>query len=194
MQLDTNLDASAAVGDNFSTPISVYDSLGVSHTLTFQFTKTGANAWSYNATIPAADVGATGAPVSVSTGTLTFDGNGVLTAPTANVSGIGVTGLVDGAANMTLNWNLFDANNNPLVTQVASASTTTNTSQDGYSSGTLLNFNRVTPYDVCHLQGVQTAAEELRFALCREYLWTRLSGPQQLDLLFKLEVRQTPPA
>lgn len=141
LQLDTNLDASAAVGNTFSTPIAVYDSLGVSHTLTFQFTKTAANTWSYNATIPAADVGATGAPVGISTGSLTFNGNGVLTAPAANVSGIAVTGLADGAGNMTLSWNLFDANNNPLVSQVASPSTTTSTTQDGYSSGTLLNFN-----------------------------------------------------
>ena len=141
LQLDTNLDASAAVGNTFSTPIAVYDSLGVSHTLTFQFTKTAANTWSYNATIPAADVGATGAPVGISTGNLTFNGNGVLTAPAANVSGIAVTGLADGAGNMNLSWNLFDANNNPLVSQVASPSTTTSTTQDGYSSGTLLNFN-----------------------------------------------------
>jgi flagellar hook protein FlgE len=141
LQMNTNLDASAAVGTNFSTPISVYDSLGVSHVLTFQFTKTGANAWSYNATIPAADLGATGAPVSVANGNLTFNGNGVLTAPAANVTGIAVNGLADGATNLSLTWNLFDTNNNPLLTQVASPSTTTNTSQDGYSSGTLLNFN-----------------------------------------------------
>jgi flagellar hook protein FlgE len=141
LQMNTNLDASAAVGDNFSTPISVYDSLGVSHTLTFQFTKTAANTWSYNATIPAADVGAVGAPVNIATGTLAFNSNGVLTTPAANVAGIAVAGLADGATNMNFAWNLFDANNNPLISQVASASTTTNTAQDGYSSGTLLNFN-----------------------------------------------------
>jgi flagellar hook protein FlgE len=140
-QMTTNLDASASVGTNFSTPISVYDSLGVSHVVTFQFTKTGANAWSYNATVPAADVGATGAPVSVSTGNLTFDSNGVLTAPAANITGIAVTGLADGASNMALNWNLYDTTNSPLITQVASPSTTNATTQDGYSSGTLLNFN-----------------------------------------------------
>jgi len=141
LQMTSNLDASAAVGATFSTPISVYDSLGVSHVVTFQFTKTGANAWSYNATIPAADIGATGAPVGISTGNLTFNGNGALTAPAANIAGIAVNGLADGASNLALTWNLFDANNNPLITQVASPSTTTGTSQNGYSSGTLLNFN-----------------------------------------------------
>jgi flagellar hook protein FlgE len=121
--------------------MSVYDSLGVSHIVTFQFTKTAANAWSYNATVPATDVGQTGAPVSVSTGNVTFDGNGVLTSPTADVTGINITGLADGATDMSLTWNLYDANNNPKLTQVASASTTSTTFQDGYASGTLLNFN-----------------------------------------------------
>jgi flagellar hook protein FlgE len=139
--MSTNLDASAATGSTFSTPLSVFDSLGVSHILTFQFTKTAANAWSYNATIAAAEVGQAGAGVSIATGNLTFDGNGVLTSPTANVSGIAVTGLADGASDINFNWNLFDTNTNPLLTQVASASTTSTTFQDGYASGTLLNFN-----------------------------------------------------
>jgi len=40
---------------------------------------------------------------------------------------------------------------------------------------------------------VQSGATELRFARCREYLWVRLSGlPQPLDLLFRLEVPQSP--
>lgn len=141
LRMNTNLDASANVGDTFSTPIAVYDSLGVSHTITFQFTKTAANTWSYNGSIPAADVGATGAPVNVATGTLTFNGNGVLTTPAANITGIAVTGLADGATDMNFGWNLYDANNNPLISQVSSASTTTSTGQDGYSSGTLLSFN-----------------------------------------------------
>jgi flagellar hook protein FlgE len=141
LQMTSNLDASAAVGATFSTPMSVFDTLGVSHILTFQFTKTGANNWSYNATIAAPEVGQTGAPVSIATGNVTFDGNGVLTSPAGNVTGIAVTGLADGATDMNLNWNLYDKNNNPLLTQVASASTTSTTFQDGYASGTLLNFN-----------------------------------------------------
>src|SRR5208337_1735763 len=46
----------------FSTPITVYDSLGNSHVLTFNFTKSAAGDWNYQITIPAADVGATGSP------------------------------------------------------------------------------------------------------------------------------------
>ena len=51
LQTQTNLDASAAVGTSFSTPITVFDSLGTSHVVTYQFTKTASNAWSYQISI-----------------------------------------------------------------------------------------------------------------------------------------------
>src|SRR5919204_2718191 len=41
---------------NFSTSMSVYDSLGISHLLTVYFTKTAANTWAYNVTAPSADI------------------------------------------------------------------------------------------------------------------------------------------
>ena len=46
----------------FSDSIMVYDSLGNSHVLSFNFTKSSAGDWNYQITIPAADVGATGNP------------------------------------------------------------------------------------------------------------------------------------
>lgn len=138
--LTLNLDSGAAVGGSFSTSVAVYDSLGASHILTYNFTKTAANNWSYNITIPAADVGGTGAPVTVTTGTLTFNGSGQLTAPAANVAGITVNGLSDGANNLTFSWNLFDSTGAGVVTQVAGPSATSTTTQDGYSSGTLESY------------------------------------------------------
>lgn len=56
VQLRTNLDASAAVGTKYSTPVTVYDSLGTAHVLAFNFAKTGANAWSYNVSLNTADL------------------------------------------------------------------------------------------------------------------------------------------
>ncbi len=142
MQMTANLDATAADGTTFSAPpLMVYDSLGVSHLLTFQFTKTAGNAWSYQVTIPAADVGQTGNPVVVNSGNLTFDSNGNLTSPAANVTGIAVSGLADGAANMNVTWDLYDTSGNPLLTQVASQSALSSTNQNGYSSGTLMSFS-----------------------------------------------------
>ena len=47
-QMNTNLDATAAVGASYSAPITVYDSLGESHTLTVSYVNTAANAWTYS--------------------------------------------------------------------------------------------------------------------------------------------------
>ncbi|HUM04059.1 MAG TPA: flagellar hook protein FlgE [Terriglobales bacterium] len=141
MQMTANLDASADVGTVFSTPLTVYDSLGVSHVLTFNYTKTGPNAWSYEVTIPAADVGGTGNPVQVSTGNLTFSDTGILTSPTGNVTGITINNLASGAAPMNVTWNLYDVNNNPLMSQFATPSSTSATYQDGYGAGNLLGFS-----------------------------------------------------
>jgi flagellar hook protein FlgE len=140
VQLSLNLDSGTAVNGTFSTSVAVFDSLGASHVLTYNFTKTAANSWNYAITIPAADVGATGAPVTIQSGTLTFNGAGQLTAPAANVGGITVNNLADGANPLTFSWNLLDANGNGVVTQVSGPSATSTTIQDGFASGTLVNF------------------------------------------------------
>lgn len=139
MRLHLNLDARADVGQSFNTPASVFDSLGASHTLNVTFTKTGENTWDYAITVPAADVGATGSAMTVKTGTLVFDGDGKLTSPAANVSGINVSNLSDGATDLGFSWELFSGTS-PLITQVASESSTAATEQDGFKSGTLLSF------------------------------------------------------
>jgi flagellar hook protein FlgE len=126
----------------YSTPVSIYDSLGNSHAVEFNFAKTGGNAWSYQITLPAADVGQTGNPVVLSSGTLTFSESGVLTAPSSNIASITLpsgASLADGAKALNFSWNLFDSSTAPLVTQVAGASTSS-TQQDGYKAGTLQDF------------------------------------------------------
>jgi flagellar hook protein FlgE len=144
VQLTTNLNAEADVGDTFSTPVTVYDSLGASHTLNFTFTNTGPEAWTYSVTIPAADVGATGNPVQIATGNLAFNSSGNLITPAANVTGITVgppatAALADGASNLSFTWQLY-SNGTPLLTQLASPSSTSSTNQNGAGSGSLVNF------------------------------------------------------
>ncbi len=139
--MDTNLDAGAASGDQFSTPITVYDTLGTSHTLTATFTNTGANTWSYNLAIPSADVNGTGTNTSVATGTLTFNADGNLTSPTGPITGINITGLADGASPMSLTWNLSGANGASTITQQDATSATSSTSQNGYGVGTLTGYS-----------------------------------------------------
>jgi flagellar hook protein FlgE len=150
--IGTNLNAAATVGgtdSTYSTPVTIFDSLGTSHTLTFTFTKTAANTWSYSLSIPPADLNPiAGVPQSgiLATGTLTFDGSGNLIGPVdgsgnlTNIDGIKATSLADGAKDLTFNWDLLNGTT-PVVTQVSAPSATSSTQQDGASSGTLTNFS-----------------------------------------------------
>jgi flagellar hook protein FlgE len=136
MSMTANLDAGAAAGTVVPAQITVYDSLGVSHVATVDFTAQGNGAWTYNISLPAGD--ATGGQNL--TGTLQFDANGNLTAPAANVPGIQFTGLSDGASNLNITWDLYGSNNQPTITQVASASAVSATNQNGYASGEYSGF------------------------------------------------------
>ncbi len=135
--LTGNLSSTAAVGDTFSTPITLYDSLGTSHVATVTFTKSASDQWGYSVALPSDDE--TGTPVG-NTGTLTFDSSGNLTSPTSNVNGITFPGMADGSADMSLNWNLFNSAGNATLTQTSAASASSSTSQNGYASGTYQNF------------------------------------------------------
>src|SRR5271170_2562450 len=54
--LALNLNSATAIGGTFSTAVTAYDSLGGPQVLTYNFTKTAANTWTYAITVPAADV------------------------------------------------------------------------------------------------------------------------------------------
>jgi flagellar hook protein FlgE len=139
VQFGVNLDATTAAGTTFNAQTPIYDSLGNTHILTVTFTKSAtANTWGYSVAIPAADVTAP-APSVLATGTLSFTASGQLAATTTNVSAIPITGLADGAANMTFNWTGLAAPNQ-TITQFASAAGQGNATQDGFKSGTLTDF------------------------------------------------------
>ena len=140
--LSANLNSDGVVGQpsgTFSSPIQVVDSLGSTHTLTVTYTKTGPNAWSYNITIPGEDLssGKPGVPSSVAKGNLTFNAQGQLTAPAPpNPVAVAITGLADGAADLNVNWNLY-TNGASNITQFASASALSASSQDGIAAAQL---------------------------------------------------------
>ncbi|HUB17872.1 MAG TPA: flagellar hook-basal body complex protein [Acidobacteriaceae bacterium] len=243
MAMTANLDATAAAGTVVPAQVTIYDSLGVSHVATVDFTSQGGGVWNYNITLPdtltpatstatagtppvmtTADaytfsqagaaigtvdpstnltisgatasggtatisaptvtageslttyagalttalgnagitgvtVTATGNTLSIAgtgfstsgnvvqdpvstntTGSLTFDGNGNLTSPAGNLSGITFSGLADGATGLNMSWNLYGSNNQPTITQVASASAVSATTQNGYASGEYSGF------------------------------------------------------
>lgn len=139
ISFDLNLDAAGTAGPpaaTFSTSIEVYDSLGVSHVISVEFEKTAnPGEWGYSLSIPDADVTT---PVTPVTGTIEFDENGVLTSPdsaTASPS-ITVTGLNSGAADLSINWNLWDGPA-PRLTQYSQASAVAANAQDGFAASQL---------------------------------------------------------
>jgi flagellar hook protein FlgE len=137
---NTNLNSSGGVGSTFSTPITVYDSLGASQELTINYTNTATNTWSYNITLPGAATGVAN-PTTVASGTMTFNSSGQLTSPTGSITGINITGLADGAAPLKMTWNLNGTGTSPVITQADSASVTAATNQNGYGVGTLASYS-----------------------------------------------------
>jgi flagellar hook protein FlgE len=141
MTVSANLSATATPGTSFDVPVQVVDSLGNTQTLTVEFTNTAPGKWNEIVTIPGADVvgGMAGSGNTLQSGSVTFNSDGVMTAPAAGspVNIATTTGLTDGAANLNINWSLFDASGNPLITQYASPSTTTGTTQDGIQAATV---------------------------------------------------------
>ncbi|MGD8292799.1 MAG: flagellar hook protein FlgE [Desulfobacterales bacterium] len=135
--LDINLDAGAAVNDTYSSTQTVYDSLGNAIPLTLTFTKTAANAWTASVSVPTGTVTTPASDIGITNANLTFDGNGNLNS--GSDPSITLTNLISGAADITINWDLFDTANltNGDLTQYAAASTTNFNTQNGYSAGNL---------------------------------------------------------
>ena len=151
--IGVNLDASAAViaggfvaadpanTANYSTSMTVYDSLGNSHALDVYFTKTGDNTWDYNAVMSGDDLNPpqAGVNVPVGTGTLSFTTDGALnqvtttTPVTLNFGGGATQGQV-----VTLDFGSQVATGGTGLdgsTQFGSPSSVGNQTQDGYASG-----------------------------------------------------------
>jgi flagellar hook protein FlgE len=147
-QFNMNLNSSANADSTstFSTPVQVVDSLGDTQTLTVSFTKTSSNNWSYSVSIPASALSASsGTTNPITTGTLTFDSSGNLTSPAAtppsilNQIPIKVTGLADGASDLSMNWNLSDpVTGASQISQVAEPSAVSTSTQDGVAAAQLV--------------------------------------------------------
>lgn len=140
ISFDLNLDAAGTAGPpatTFTSSIEVFDSLGVSHVVSVQFEKTATpGEWGYSLSFPDADVTS---PVTPVTGTIQFNSSGKLQTPDALTAppSIVITGLNSGAADMTVNWNLWNCLA-PRLTQYSQPSAVAANAQDGFGAAQLI--------------------------------------------------------
>jgi flagellar hook protein FlgE len=160
-----------SASSNFSTSMTVFDSLGNSHLLTTYFTRTGQNTWNYNVVANAADVvtanydssniDASLGIVKVGSGTLTFGTNGTLDreSPVTRYdtgTAAGTTGTTPGELQIDFNGatqdQLIVMNYGTSVTtdggsgldgttQFGSTSALVQQTQDGFAAGSLQAFS-----------------------------------------------------
>lgn len=74
------------------------------------------------------------------TGTLQFNASGSLISPASDINGITFSGLSDGAAPLSLTWNLYGTNGAANIAQSAAASAQTAQSQNGSAGESPENF------------------------------------------------------
>ncbi|MES2682466.1 MAG: flagellar hook protein FlgE [Pseudomonadota bacterium] len=109
---------------NRTTSVTVYDSLGASHTANLYFVKgAAANAWDMNVTIDGVAAG----PATP----LSFDSNGILTTPALGEVTLPAVTLSNGAAPLSATLNLAD------TTQYGNSFSVSKLTQDGYTTGRL---------------------------------------------------------
>ena len=146
---------------DFSTPVTVYDSLGNSHVITVYFRKaslgTVGNNWNWYAVVGSQD-SVDGKTEVAEAGTLTFNSSGSLYSATNTVGpyygSSGLTSNTTGGFNFTggalqsqlVNFNFGDSiaqgsTGTDGTTQYATSSGVSKLTQDGYASGTLQSLN-----------------------------------------------------
>lgn len=127
LSMIANLDAGAKINDTFSTPVEVVDSLGNQQLVKFDFKKTAANSWDVTV------VSTAGTVVQPSPSTFTFDNTGKMTAPAApGLLNFKITGLTSNAADLSIDWSVYDTNGAPTFTQFARTSAVSKNDQNGY--------------------------------------------------------------
>jgi flagellar hook protein FlgE len=141
VNLSGNLDAGATAAQAgppavpataVPTTMTVFDSLGISHSVKVTFTKTGANAWSWAATGDPADSGiaVSGAVPGVNSGTLAYTSGGVFSASTGTLAFT----FPSGATATTPKIDFTQMTQFSGTSQPAGQT-------DGFTSGTLVTFS-----------------------------------------------------
>ncbi|HEU5046396.1 MAG TPA: flagellar hook-basal body complex protein [Rickettsiales bacterium] len=127
------------VTPQFTRNITIYDSLGVSHTIAFNTAKIGVNTWAVEMTaVPVTDLGLNARPDGqLAAGTIVFNGDGTLNSVQPNSLKNFSVDWIDGASTSTLTMDFGTLNKTNGLSQFAAASNATLVKQDGSSAGQL---------------------------------------------------------
>ncbi len=125
-----NLDSDAEVGDEWTTPIEVFDSKGTRHSIGVTFTKDAANQWSWSV---AAEDGALTVTTDPASPQIEFDEAGFIAQEDHETGEITVSGI-DGADDIEVEVDFSG------ISQFSGASTVSATERNGAPMGTLESF------------------------------------------------------
>jgi flagellar hook protein FlgE len=131
-----------AATSNFSTSVSIYDSLGNAHQATVYYAKTGINSWDWHAMVDGAEIsgGTPGDPFEGASGSLTFTTDGALDTETQNFSNWDFVGATAGqVVNFDYGTSVTGDAGTGLdgTTNFASPSANNGINQDGFAAGTV---------------------------------------------------------
>jgi flagellar hook protein FlgE len=135
-----NLDATATIdpaNPEYTQSVQVYDTKGTPHVLTLVFDKTAASTWTVSVTAPTADLtGATTPPSTTISGptTLTFNANGQLTSPTADIT-IPTQTWANGATSPVITWDIIPPSGPATITSFDAPSAAPSITQNGSAAG-----------------------------------------------------------
>ncbi len=139
--------ANTLATSNFSTALTVFDSLGQSHQISIYFRKDAANDWSWYAVVPASDAAGSSTDQVQARGNMVFTTSGTLydqdtlTSPTGGFDFSG-----GGSQDQTIAFNfgtpvLLNGTGSDGVTQYGLTSSTSFQNQDGYTAGSNRNVS-----------------------------------------------------
>lgn len=129
VRFDANLPADAAIGATFTNSFEIFDSLGVSHTISVTWVKNAANDWTGTFADPVQTStgvvsGALETGPGIQTVNVTFNGNGSINAFTPAIPQFTVTGFTTGANNSAVDLDLGTAGLTDGLTQFSSNTAT----------------------------------------------------------------------
>lgn len=134
--------ADPAATSNFSSGLTVYDSLGNAHEITIYYTKTGSNTWDWHAMADGATMagGTAGVPFEGASGSLTFTSDGALDTESMNQSQWDFNDATPGQS-ITFDFGTAITGDGGTgldgATQFGDASSTTGLRQDGFAAGSV---------------------------------------------------------